>query len=64
MGVDILQGLGVYRDETNTEETCIVYSGTSLHPVVAGYETLTFGFSGSTKNSAAFDAYITFALGV
>jgi len=64
LGIDILQGLGVNRDETNTEETPIVYSGTSLHPVVAGYETLTLGFSGSTKNSATFDAYVTFALGV
>jgi len=51
-GYDVLQGLAANRSATVTEKPPIVYSGTSLHPVVAGEDTLTWTITGNAVNSA------------
>lgn len=49
-GVDVLQGVGANRDTANSEEAAIVYSGTSVNPVVA--DTLTLVVANNSVNSA------------
>ncbi len=51
-GLDALQGVGANRDTTNTEKVPVVYSGTALHPVVGGWQTLTLTPTGNSVNDA------------
>ena len=51
-GDDVLQTLGANRDTANTEKVAIVYSGTSLHPIVAGEDVLTLAITNNSVNSA------------
>ena len=57
-GDDVLQALGVNRDTANTEKVAIVYSGTSLHPIVAGSDVLTFTIANNSVNDAEIVAKI------
>ncbi len=51
-GIDALQGAGVDRDTTNSEEAQIVYAGTGNHPCVCLNDTLTLTITGNTDTSA------------
>jgi len=62
-GVDIFQGLATSRHATNTEELHLIYASTYNNPVFSQDDVFIFSMSGSTKNSAIFDAYIFYALG-
>ena len=51
-GVDVLQGVGMNRDEATTEEANIVYAGTSDHPVVSLDDTLNWNMDVGDDNDA------------
>jgi len=51
-GVDRLQGLGANRDTANTESLPLVYSGSTIHPVVSKTDALTLKIGGQSVNSA------------
>lgn len=50
--VDRLQGLGANRDTANTESLPIVYSGSTIHPVVSRTDALTLKFANNSVNGA------------
>lgn len=52
-GLDVLQGVGVNKSATVTEEARIVYSGTSDHPTVNDRLTFTVASAGNSKNGQA-----------
>jgi len=62
-GIDLLQGLGVNRSATATEETHIIYTSTYNNPIFSQDDVLTLAMTNSTKNSAIFDVYLFYALG-
>lgn len=51
-GIDRLQGLGANRDTANSESVPIVYSGSTIHPPVGRYETLTLKLANNSVHSA------------
>lgn len=51
-GIDRLQGVGVNRDVTNSEEGVIVFASTSEHPVVDIAETLTLTVANNSVTRA------------
>lgn len=59
-GVDVLQSAGLNRHTSNSEMANVVFSSTSINPVVAAGETLILNISGTTVNSAetVIDLYI------
>ncbi len=63
-GHDVLQGVGANRDTANTEVAPVVYTGTSLHPVVDETDTLTVAISNNVVNSAEVVVEIVYAVGV
>jgi hypothetical protein len=52
-GIDRLQGLGANRDTANTESLPLVYSGSTIHPVISRTDVLTLKIAGNAVNSAA-----------
>ena len=63
LGLDVLQGVGVDRDTATTEAAPIVFSGTSLHPVVTLDDTLTLTPTGNSVNDALITIVLYYALG-
>ena len=59
-GYDLLEGLGANRDTVTTQQAVIIYSGTSLHPVVHESDTLTLVIDNHFAVSAeiAIDLYV------
>jgi hypothetical protein len=51
-GGDRIQGVGANRDTANTEIAVIVYSGTSLHPVLKAGTPLTLTLANNIVNDA------------
>ncbi len=51
-GVDRLQGLGADRDTANTESLPLVYSGSTIHPVISRADVLTMKFANQAVHSA------------
>lgn len=51
-GADRLQGVGANRDTANTEQVPVVYSGSTIPPVVDADEVLTFTLANNSVNSA------------
>jgi hypothetical protein len=51
-GVDRLQGLGIDRDTANTESLPLVYSGSTIHPVISRSDVLTLKFANQAVHSA------------
>lgn len=51
-GADRLQGLGANRDTANTESVPLVYSGSTVHPIVGLWEALSLRFANNSVNSA------------
>ncbi|MGE0363365.1 MAG: hypothetical protein AB7R67_21815 [Vicinamibacterales bacterium] len=62
-GLDVLQGAGANRDTANTEAVAIVFSGTSVHPVVDETDTLTLTIANTSVNSATITITLVYALG-
>lgn len=62
-GHDLLEGVGLNRDQAATEHAVIVYSGTSLHPVVDETDTLTLRLDGNLVASAQVEVTLYYALG-
>jgi len=60
--LDRLQGVGANRDEANSEEALIVYSGTSIHPACCD-EKLTLTVAGNSVNSAVTVITLTYRTG-
>jgi hypothetical protein len=58
--IDALQGTGANRHASNSELAVVVYSGTSLHPVVSQDDTLTFTIANNNVNSAVVVATLRF----
>ena len=52
-GIDRLQGCGADRDTVNPEEATIVFTSTSIHPVVRGGEALTITLAGNNDTSSS-----------
>jgi hypothetical protein len=50
--IDRLQGVGANRDTVNTEQAVVVYSGSTIHPVVSRTDVLTLNIGGNAVNSA------------
>jgi hypothetical protein len=61
-GIDVLQGVGMNSGRVATTRTPIVYSGTSLHPLVSGRDALRLHVA-ATSASAQFTLRRRFALG-
>lgn len=51
-GIDRLQSLGLNRDTANTESLPVVYSGSTIHPVISRTDVLTLKVAGNNVNSA------------
>lgn len=51
-GIDVLQGAGANRHATNAERVPIVYSGTSIHPLVHGGRTLTLNVDNNSDTTS------------
>ena len=51
-GSDVLQGVGMDRSATDTEDAPIVYAGTANHPAVSPSETLTLTIANQAVVSA------------
>ncbi|MGE0460904.1 MAG: hypothetical protein AB7Q16_06005 [Vicinamibacterales bacterium] len=62
-GLDVLQGVGANRDTAVTEAAAIVFSGTSVHPVVDESDTLTLTIANNIVNSATLTVTLVYALG-
>ena len=62
-GLDVLQGVGANRDTATTEAAAIVFSGTSVHPVVDESDTLTLTITNNAVNSATITVTLVYALG-
>ena len=63
-GHDVLEGVGDNRSASATEKALVVYSSTSVHPVVDDTDTLTFKIANNNVNSAIVVAKLYYALGV
>jgi hypothetical protein len=61
--LDVLQGVGANRHTSATEAAPVVFSGTSLHPIIHESDTLTLAVSGNSVNSAIVVIDIYIALG-
>ena len=62
-GHDLLEGVGVDRDNATTQHAVIVYAGTSLHPVVDETDVLTLQISNNVVASAQIEIVLYYALG-
>lgn len=62
-GADRLQGVCANRHTTSTEQVPVVYSGSTVPPVVDGDETLTFTLANNIVNSASGRAIFFYAPG-
>lgn len=62
-GLDALQGVGANRDTANTEAAAVVFSGTSINPVVDETDTLTLTIANNAVNSATITITLVYALG-
>jgi hypothetical protein len=62
-GLDVLQGVGANRDTANTESAAIVFSSTSINPVVDESDTLTLTIANNSVNSATITITLVYALG-
>lgn len=62
-GLDVLRGVGANRDTANTEVAAIVFSSTSVHPVVDDTDTLTLAITNNSVNSATIVIVLYYALG-
>lgn len=62
-GLDRLQGVGLNRHTTSSEQAPVVYTGTSVNPPVGFDETLTLTFENNTVNSAVVVGNLYYALG-
>ena len=62
-GLDVLQGVGANRAAATTEMAAIVFSTTSVHPVVHESDTLTLSISNNAVNSAIVVINLYVALG-
>lgn len=62
-GLDVLQGVGANRDTANTEAAPIVFTGTSVHPVVDESDVLTLTIANNAVNSATITVTLIYALG-
>jgi hypothetical protein len=51
-GLDRLQGVGADRHTSNSEHATIVYSGTSVNPLVTADDTLALTLANNSVNSA------------
>lgn len=51
-GIDRLQGVGANRDTANTEVAIVVYSGSTIHPVVSRADVLTLSLANNLVHSA------------
>jgi len=63
-GYDLLEGVGEDRDRSATEQVPIVYSGTSVNPVVDEEDTLTLTISGNAVASALINISLYYTPGV
>src|SRR6185369_12075552 len=59
-GVDKLQGLGANRDTANTESLTVVYSGSTIHPVVSRADVLTLSLANNAVHSATGRIILTY----
>lgn len=62
-GHDVLEGVGADRHTTTTQKVPVVFSGTAVHPVVDGADTLTLKVAGNAVTSAQIVVEIYYALG-
>lgn len=62
-GLDVLKGVGANRDTANTESAAILYSSTSVNPVVDESDTLTLAITNNSNNSATVVIVLYYALG-
>lgn len=62
-GLDRLQGVGLNRHTTSSEQVPVVYTGTSVNPPVGFDETLTLTFENNAVNSAVVVGNLYYALG-
>jgi hypothetical protein len=62
-GIDVLLGLGMNRSAVASEQTLLIYSSTSLHPVVDETDTLTLVITGNSVASASVGIDLYYALG-
>jgi len=62
-GIDRLQGVGVDRHTSTSEQVPVVYSGTSVMPPVSVDETLTLTFANNSVNSAIVVGNLYYSLG-
>ena len=61
-GEDVLQGVGIDRHTSTTEDVAIVFSGTAVHPWVSIADTLTFTLANNSVNSALGTATIYYGM--
>lgn len=59
-GYDVLQGVGANRSATVTEKVAVVFTGTSVHPPIAGDDVLTLTIAGQSVNSAIINGTLYF----
>lgn len=50
--IDRLQGVGANRDTANTEQAIVVFSGSTIHPVVSRSDVLTLTIANNAVHSA------------
>jgi hypothetical protein len=62
-GLDVLQGVGANRDTANTEAAAVVFTSTSVNPVVDESDTLTLTIANNSVNSATITITLVYALG-
>jgi hypothetical protein len=63
LGHDVLEGVGMNRSATVVEKAPIVYSTTSIHPVVTPSDVLTMSVANNSVHSAGITVVLYFALG-
>lgn len=61
--LDTLQGVGANRHTSTTEVAVIVFSGSTVHPVVDESDTLTLKITNNNVNSATIVIKLYYALG-
>ncbi len=62
-GYDVLEGLGQNRSQSATQQTPILYSSTSVHPVVHESDDLTIVMDDNLVAGARVDVTLYYALG-
>jgi hypothetical protein len=62
-GLDVLLGTGANRDTATTERAAVVFTSTSVHPIVDDTDTLTLKVAGNNVNSAVTVIVLHYALG-